>query len=407
MGNFDPYTQNITFYARDGKTRIDIPVGVVDAYHNASVSICFNYGAQIGACLIMLAVLLVMTPSDKFRRPNTILHIISLVLCITRNSLLAAYFPSHFENFYVVWGDDYLDVPRSDYNISLAATTFSLLLAIAIEASLMHQAWTMVKLWPTVWKVLICVLSALITLYTIGWRIAFTVIQNEVILSLAPAIDHRWVVQWAIIANAISICWFCVIFNLKLVYHLVSNRGILPTYKTMTPMEVLVATNGILMIVPGEFALSLLGVVRLTNCTVIFTGFEWAHFATFESASLVLTSVAIILPLGTLAAQRIAVSNTFANATGSSFDTANFGTNTGGSSSTRPFKSSSIATGTTGQSSILSRCEAGAGGVVSSAGFHDRRDSDGIELGKLSEEAESHGSQVRINRHITQHEERI
>ncbi|KAH6897499.1 fungal pheromone mating factor STE2 GPCR-domain-containing protein [Thelonectria olida] len=385
MGDFDPYTQNVTFLAGDGRTEIAVPAGMIDEFHTVSVSICLNYGAQLGACLIMLAVLLVMTPSTKFRRPSTVLHISGLAICIVRMSLLSAYFPSHFNNFYAVWGSDYSHVPQIDFNVSVAATTFSLLLVIAVEAALMHQAWTMVKLWPTVWKLLISVLSTIITLYTIGWRIAFTVVQNETIINLVPPVHHRWVVQWAVIANAISICWFCVIFNLKLIYHLVSNHGVLPSYKAMTPMEILIATNGILMVVP-----------------VIFAGLEWAHFTNFESASLTLTSVAIILPLGTLAAQRIAHSTNLSNPTGSS-SCSRYGTHPGTGSSMRPLKPSSIATGTTAQSSILSRCEAGG----MSASFHDHRDSGGLELGKLSEEIELHGSQVRINRNLVQHEERI
>lgn len=38
---------------------------------------------------------------------------------------------------------------------------------------------------------------------------------------------------------------------------------------------------------------------------VIFAGLEWGHFPNFEAASLTQSSVAIILPLGTLAAQQI------------------------------------------------------------------------------------------------------
>lgn len=43
----------------------------------------------------------------------------------------------------------------------------------------------------------------------------------------------------------------------------------------------------------------------LTYQPAIFAGLEWAKFTNFESGSLTLTSVIIILPLGTLAAQRI------------------------------------------------------------------------------------------------------
>ncbi|KAI5458873.1 fungal pheromone mating factor STE2 GPCR-domain-containing protein [Mariannaea sp. PMI_226] len=380
IGDFNPFTQNVTVFAPDGKTTIPIPLEAINDFYTYSINTSLNYGIQLGACLIMLFVLLAMTPSAKYRRPSSILHISGLLICIIRMGLLAAYFTSHFNNFYAVWASDYSRVPQIDFNVSVAATTFSLLLVIAIEAALMHQAWTMVRLWPTLWKVLVSVVSAVISLYTIGWRIAFTIVQNETIINLVPPVQHRWVIQWAVIANLISICWFCFIFNLKLIHHLISNRGILPSYKAMTPMEVLIVTNGILMAVP-----------------VIFAGLEWAHFTNFESASLTLTSVAIILPLGTLTAQRFAHSANHFYPTSSSAVSGR-GTNTSnGQSVFVPKKPSSTAT----QFSIVSHCEAGG------ASSHNRRGSDALELGKLSEQGQMYSSQVRIYRNLTQHEERV
>ncbi|KAF7543802.1 hypothetical protein G7Z17_g10448 [Cylindrodendrum hubeiense] len=384
MSDFDPFSQNVSFLAGDGNTSLSVPLSMVDAFHAESVSICLNYGTQLGACIIMLAVILVMTPSSKFRRPSSILHITGLTLCVIRMALLSAYFPSPFNDFYAFWAGDYSRVPVQDFVISIVANTFSLLLVIAIEASLMHQAWTMVKLWPNFWKYSIAAFSAFITLFTIGWRLAFTVIQNKAVLSLIPPENMRWLIHLMVITNAISICWFCAIFNIKLVIHLVSNRGVLPSYKTMTPMEVLIATNGMLMIVP-----------------VIFAGLEWGHFTNFESASLTLTSVAIILPLGTLAAQRMAQSSNSAYASADS--SGRYPPTTGTGSSTHPIKGTSFSTNhtsTSAQVSILSRCEPG---MMTQA----RSDSGGVELSKLTEESEFDGRQVRVDRNLVQHEESL
>lgn len=272
MGDFDPYTQNVSFVAGDGKTPLSVPMSMIDAFHTESVSVCINYGAQLGACVIMLAVILVMTPSSKFRRPSSILHITGLTLCIIRMALLSAYFPSPFNDFYAYWAGDYSHVPVRDFVISIVANTFSLLLVIAIEAALMHQAWTMVKLWPNFWKYSLSALSAFITLFTIGWRLAFTVIQNKAVLSLIPPENMIWLIHLMVITNAASICWFCAIFNIKLIIHLISNRGVLPSYKTMTPMEVLITTNGMLMIIPSMFS-----PLVATNCRLL------GHLLTLDS----------------------------------------------------------------------------------------------------------------------------
>ena len=252
MADFDPFTQNVTFLGPDGETQLQVPIPMLDTFQAETAAICINYGAQLGACLMMLLALLVMTPSAKFKRLSNALHVAGLLICTIRMALLSAYYPSPFNDFFVYWGGDYTRVPKRDFNVSIASTIFSLFLVICVEAALINQAWAMVSLWPRFWKLLIAISSVVISVNTIGWRIAFTVFQVQSIWSLVPAAQTLWVGYAMVITNAISICWFCAVFNIKLVMHLISNRGFLPSYKTLTPMEVLVMTNGILMIVPGK-----------------------------------------------------------------------------------------------------------------------------------------------------------
>ena len=51
----------------------------------------------------------------------------------------------------------------------------------------------------------------------------------------------------------------------------------------------------------------------------VFAGLEWAKFTNFEAASLTMTSVIIILPLGTLMAQRISSQGSQSYLAGSNF----------------------------------------------------------------------------------------
>lgn len=252
MADFDPHQQTVRFLTGGGKTPIEVPIPLIDAFNQESVSISINYGTQLGACVVMLLVLLIMTPSNKFRRPSTILHIIALVLCSIRMVLLASFFPSPFNEFYNYWAGDYSSVEDYHYHVSVAGNTFSLLLVVAVELALMNQAWTMVNLWPSVAKYCLVIASAGITLLTISWRLAYTVVLSKAVYAAESARPIRWIVQWAIVTNAVSICWFCALFNVKLLLHLVSNRRILPSCQSLTPMDVLVMTNGLLMIVPGR-----------------------------------------------------------------------------------------------------------------------------------------------------------
>ncbi|PNY24076.1 Uncharacterized protein TCAP_05984 [Tolypocladium capitatum] len=291
--HFDPLTQNVTFLGPDGRTPIGVPIPALDALDDVSISVTLNYGIQAGACLAMLlAVLAVTTPAAKLRRPSALLHVLALATVVVRNGLLVAYYLSPVAHFYQLHSGDFSSVPRSCLYASVAGNVVSLALVVVVEAALMNQAWAMVTLWPDPAKYGLAAASLLVTLLTAGFRLAFTVIQNQAVLDLTPPLAFAWVVHGAVVTNALSIFWFCALFNLKLVMHLVRNRGILPSTKTLTSMEMLVMTNGVLMVVP-----------------VVFAGLEWGTFQNFEAGSLTLTSVALILPLGTMAAQQISLRN--------------------------------------------------------------------------------------------------
>ena len=251
--DFDPYLQNVTFLYRDGKTQINASIPAIDFRFIECVSVTLNYGAQIGACIIMFCVVLAMTPTSKLRRPSSVLHILGLVVCAIRTGLLAAFFTSKFLDFYVFYADDFTDIPFRDYQVSVAANIFSMLLAVVVEAALMNQAWTMVVLWPKVAKYAITAFSAIVTLLTISFRIAFCVVQSKAVWHLEPIhVTYAALIRTTIILNTFSICWFCALFNVKLIMHLVRHRGILASKGSLTPMEVLVMTNGVLMVIPGS-----------------------------------------------------------------------------------------------------------------------------------------------------------
>ncbi|KAF4450643.1 pheromone alpha factor receptor [Fusarium austroafricanum] len=382
MADFDPLTQNVTFLAPDGNTTINIPLPAIDLVRRKIVSLTISYAAQLGASLIMLAVLLAMVPWSKYRRPFNALQLLCLVVCAIRMILLCLFNRSQFMDFYPFWADDYRHIPRSAYAASVAGNTMSLVLVILIELMLMSQAWTMVKLWPNAWKYTIASLSVIISLMTIAVRLVYTIANNQAILNLSTLWDMVWLMKWMVGMNVASIASWCAIFNIKLVWHLISNHGILP-YKALTPMEVLIMTNGVLMLIP-----------------VIFASMEFAHFMMFESASLTLTSVAVILPLGTLAAQRIASSN--ANSAPSSGASSGVRYGVSGPSSFMGFKAPSFSTG--GRSvtdrphvSVYARCEAGNSS-------RDHINPVDVELGKIDNDENLH---VRVDKAFIQREERM
>ncbi|EFY91582.1 pheromone receptor [Metarhizium acridum CQMa 102] len=385
---FNPLLQPVTFLSASQRP-ISIPIPSIDAFNDETISVTINYAFQLGSCATLLVMVLIMTPPSKLRRLSSVLHLAGLAACIVRMALLLAFFVSPLNHFYQFWAGDYASVPRRFLANSVAGNVLSLLLFVILQAALMHQAWTMVSLWPAAVKLCLGALSAVISLMAAGWRLAFTVVQSKSDLELVPALDLAWVVQAALILNALSICWYCALFNLKLVLHLAVNRGILRSSQTLSPMEVLVITNGVLMIIP-----------------VVFAALEWGHFQNFEAASLTQTSVAIILPLGTLAAQRMT--------TGGSLGYISGGSNKSSNPSNRGEKSNPPLT-TVGFSGISTTCGSGSlhpsPSLFSTYPSREARPSKldhfDLELIKIDSTSALANDRVRIDTDLEQNDTRI
>lgn len=234
-----------------GEEPISVPIPDLDAFYDEKISIASNYSVQLGAVLIVLIVMLVMTPIAKLRRLYSMLLLAGLVICITRQGFMVADGLGPYNHFYENWTQDESLIPWFYSCRTVVAHVFSLLLVLVIQVILMQQAWTMVSLWPLTVKVSLVCLSALISLVAIGWRFAFSVMQMKYALGLLQARDYIWLIYTALIVNTLAMSWYCALFNVKLVLHLLANRGILSASTQLTPMEVLIMTNGILMIVPG------------------------------------------------------------------------------------------------------------------------------------------------------------
>ncbi|TQW00129.1 mating-type alpha-pheromone receptor PreB [Cordyceps javanica] len=300
--SYDRFAGNVTFFLADHNTTASVPMPVLNAYYDESLSVTMNYGAQLGACIVMLLVVLALTPSAKLARLASGLHLLALLICIVRTGLLFAYYLTPSSHFYQVWAADQSEVPRRYWDLSLAGNTLALPLVIVTQAALVNQAWTMIAFWPRAAKYAACVVSGIVVLMTVGTRLAFVIVQNHAIITAIPPISFSWGIHWTVVMGAISIFWFCAVFNVKLISHLVTNRGVLPSATLLTPMEILVITNGVLMVIPA-----------------IFAGLEWGKFTNFEAGSLTVTSVVIIMPLGTLAAQRISAQGSQSYLAGNNF----------------------------------------------------------------------------------------
>lgn len=141
-------------------------------------------------------------------------------------------------------------------------------------------------------------------------------VQSDQIRSYFPGYDapvylpRRLYLRYVYLALELTcICWFCFIFILRLGMHMVQNRSFLPSSKGVAAMDMLVMTNGVLMLIPGKPGSSnrnlSVWLIRRRK-TVVLISMQVSGKFIIETGSLVYTSIIIVLPLGTLIAQRLA-----------------------------------------------------------------------------------------------------
>lgn len=251
----DPLHQNITLTMPDGFQML-ISLAEIDSNQFYVVGKTIGYAVEFGASLIMLVVIVAMTPKSKFWRLASYINIAALINNLVRTILLAIYFESSWVRFYVLYGGDISYVTETDFRNSVCSVAFSIPQNLLMMAALMLQAWAMVKLWPQVYKWGVLVFSSLLSLAEVAFMLAA---QSHQIRSFYPGYSSydylhgllflRYV--WLALELA-SICWFCFLFIFRLVMHMVQNRSFLPSAKGVAPMDILVMTNGVLMLIPGR-----------------------------------------------------------------------------------------------------------------------------------------------------------
>ena len=249
---FDPYTQTINMTLRDG-TQLPLSIPVINEVNQSAISTSVNYAVQAGACIVMLAVVLTMTPKKRFGRLPTILSILALTLNIIRMLLLIVYFTSQWFDFYTFYSLDRQRITQMHLTNSVAATVLSIPITLVLETALMVQAWSMLRLWPNVYKLVATAASGIIVTAVVVCCFANAIEQSQFILMDPPPMTAvtPWQKLSFLITFTVSIIWFCFLFIARLVIHMWQTRSLLPSISGLKPVDVLVITNGLLMLLPG------------------------------------------------------------------------------------------------------------------------------------------------------------
>lgn len=245
---FDPFTQTFTLLLADS-TPFNLTIPDLDDFILYNVQICINYGSQLGASLVLLIVLLLLTKPDKRLSPISILNTLGLTINVIRNIIQCLYFTGPFSETYAYFGQDYSRVPKSDYATSIAGAVLTFILLICVEMSLIFQVRVMCVMVRESYRLALFVVSNMIALPALGFRFALCVENAQYIISLTPPTALNWLESASNITTSISICWFCIIFVTKLGFALVERKKL--GIGQFGPMQIIFIMGCQTLVIPG------------------------------------------------------------------------------------------------------------------------------------------------------------
>ena len=246
---FNPMLQPVSLQLQDG-TFSNFTVGDLDQFYLYSVQISINYAAQLGASLVLLVVILLATKPDKRTSPIFLINCTSLGLNFLRNLLNCVYFLGPFSEIYTVFSGDYSRVPNSAYSTSVAAIVFGFLLLVSVEASLMFQVHVVCLTLKKLHRNVIFCASLVVAGIAIAFRLGLCIRNTQEIWSGEDDISIQWLASASNITTSISICYFCLVFVVKLGLALRqrSKLGI----RNFGPMQIVFIMGCQTLIIPGE-----------------------------------------------------------------------------------------------------------------------------------------------------------
>lgn len=249
--NFDPFEQNFTLIGRDG-----LPFAVsmtdINELREYGVRLSINYGTQIGASIILLVMLLLLTRAEKRRSTIFLMNALCLTINIVRSVLQCRYLTGNYFNVYTILTSDLGRATTADVANTVASNTMTLLLVICIMASLSMQVWVVCKTAPLWQRISIMGVTTAIALVAVGYRFAVCVISNNLAVKREPygMAGYQWLLDQMSIMQAVAIWVYCAVFTAKLGYALVSRRRMGMTQ--FGPMQIVFIMGAQTMVIPGS-----------------------------------------------------------------------------------------------------------------------------------------------------------
>ncbi|KAI9844993.1 MAG: hypothetical protein M1837_005137 [Sclerophora amabilis] len=249
---FDPFAQSFTLLLRDG-TPFNVTLPDLETFNLYNIRICINYGSQVGATLLLLVVLLMLTKPDRRQSMLFVVNSLCLAFNFIRSLLQCLYFTGGFNVAYAYFASDYSRVNTSDYAESVTANVFTMLVLLCVEVSLFLQVNVVCVTMRREHRHGILAISGLVALIAVGFRLALVIENSKAILAAEDFGPWEWLASATNITATISICFFSAIFSVKLGFamHHRKKMGI----HRFGPMQIIFIMGCQTMVIPALFSI--------------------------------------------------------------------------------------------------------------------------------------------------------
>lgn len=247
---FDPWAQDFNISGPHG-TNIMVNMGTLNAYRLYGARSTINYGTQVGASLVLLVVLLLLTGSKKRKSPIFLINAFSLLANTIRCLLYCCYFTGDFWDFYTQLTNDWSRVSTSDVTISVAASFLTLLVTIMVIASLSLQVWVACVTTEPLQRYITMTLTSIVGCVALGYKTTVIVYNIKQTINFESLEPYQGLAATASIMQAVAIWVYSCVFTYKLGYAIIRRRRLnMPQFG---PMQIVFIMGCQTMLVPGKF----------------------------------------------------------------------------------------------------------------------------------------------------------
>ncbi|KAL6703918.1 pheromone alpha factor receptor [Coniothyrium glycines] len=279
--DFDPYTQPFTIFDSYGNN-YTVAMIQMDEFRVYGHRLAINYASQIGASLVLLLVLLLLTRPEKRQSFIFIINALALFSNTIRCILLACFLTSTLWNPYFQITGDSTGITAADRATNVASQVVAMIVAALIYVSLCVQVWAVCAITPPKQRNIILGITSCIACVAFGLRVATVSVVIKQTLAYQDATSYANLINSFHIAEAVAIWSFSCVFTFKLGFAVLQRRRLnMPQFG---PMQIVFIMGCQTMFVPAIFSL--------------------LHFfpsiAGAELATQALTVVCIFLPLSAI-----------------------------------------------------------------------------------------------------------